>query len=69
MENKRFYTDDIYFEFRPEITLNYSPIKKLSVFSGIGYNLVSGEQLIGTTQKDLTGENLTLGIRYIIFSR
>jgi len=62
-ENRRFYTDDIYVEIRPEINIGYRFVKTVSLFSSIGYNSVVNLDMIGTSAEDLSGETISLGVR------
>ncbi|GEM_PF-2627269 len=63
LEEKRYFAEDNYLEMRPEVLMGYQLIKRLAIAGSVGYDLASGVDLLGTSNKDLTGFNLSLSVR------
>ncbi len=68
-EEKRFYTSDQYLEYFPEMMVALFPKKKIYVNAGIGYHFTSSSNLIGASDSDLSGLNLSAGIHIKLFER
>lgn len=69
LEDQRFFTEDSYFEIRPELNIGYFIINKLTLFGNLGYNIPSEVELIGATTDDLRGIHMGLGLRLTLINK